>query len=67
MDVSPCNSLLYLRFLALVLSRTLNGSAEGKKIMEGLKGRRFLPAFLFYVAWVFDSWIERSEKSFTFA
>jgi hypothetical protein len=31
MDVPPCNSLLDLRFFALVLSRTLNGSPEGKK------------------------------------
>jgi hypothetical protein len=31
MDVSPCNSLLDLRFFALVLSRTLNGSSENKK------------------------------------
>jgi hypothetical protein len=31
MDVSPCNSLLDLRFLALVLSRTLNGSLEKNK------------------------------------
>jgi len=47
MDVSPCNSLLDLRFLALVLSRTLNGSSEGKRRIEELKGRQFLPAFLF--------------------
>ena len=31
MDVSPCNSLLDLRFLVLVLSTTLNGSSEDKK------------------------------------
>ena len=31
MDVSTCNSLLDLRFLALVLSRTLNGSSDHKK------------------------------------
>jgi len=30
MDVSPCNSLLDLRFDAQVLSKTLNGSSEGK-------------------------------------
>jgi hypothetical protein len=43
--------LLDLRFLALVLSRTLNGSAEGKKIIEGLKGpaiRRGLFLFLLH-------------------
>jgi hypothetical protein len=31
MDVPPCNPLLDLRFVALVLSRTLNGSAESKR------------------------------------
>ena len=31
MDVSPCNSLLDLRFVASVLSRTLNGSSDSKK------------------------------------
>jgi len=30
MDVSPCNPLLDLWFVVLVLSRTLNGSSEGK-------------------------------------
>ena len=39
MDVSPCNSLLNLWFVALVLSKTLNGSSEGKGINEELKGR----------------------------
>jgi len=34
MDVSSCNSLLDLRFLVLVLSRTLNGSLEGKRRIE---------------------------------
>ena len=38
MDVSPCNSLFDLRFLALVLSKTLNGSSEGKRKIEELKG-----------------------------
>ena len=46
MDVSPCNSLLDLWFVALVLSKTLNGSSEGKGINEELKGRQFLPAFI---------------------
>jgi len=31
MEVSPCNSLFDLRFLALVLSRTLNRSSNLKK------------------------------------
>jgi len=34
MDVSPCNSLLDLRFVASVLSRTLNGSSDGKKAVQ---------------------------------
>jgi hypothetical protein len=34
MDVSPCNSLLDLRFIALVLSKTLKGSSEAKKTNE---------------------------------
>jgi hypothetical protein len=38
MDVSPCNSLFDLRFLALVLSKTLNGSSEGKRKIEELEG-----------------------------
>ena len=38
MDVSPRNSLLDLRFFALVLSRTLNGSSEGRRKIEELKG-----------------------------
>lgn len=46
MDVSPCNSLLDLWFIALVLSRTLNGSSEGKGINKELKGRQYLPAFI---------------------
>jgi hypothetical protein len=46
MDVSSCNSLLDLWFVALVLSKTLNGSSEGKGINEELKGRQFLPAFI---------------------
>jgi len=50
MDVSPCNSLFDLRFLALVPSRTLNGSSKGKTKIEELKGRRFAPAFLFWCA-----------------
>jgi hypothetical protein len=37
MDVSTCNSLLDLRFFALVLSRTLNGSSEDKKQPKFLK------------------------------
>jgi hypothetical protein len=49
MDVSPCNSLLDLRFFALVLSRTLNGSSEGKKNNPNLPGFQrpvdFSPAF----------------------
>jgi hypothetical protein len=50
MDVSPCNSLLDLRFLALVLSRTLNGSSENRfkttQISHDFKRPvRFFPAF----------------------
>jgi len=50
MDVSPCNSLLDLWFVALVLSRTLNGSSGGKRTNEELKGRQFF-AGLFYSLW----------------
>jgi hypothetical protein len=50
MDVSPCNSLLDLWFIVLVLSKTLNGSSEGKKTREKLKGRQFF-AGLFYSFW----------------
>ena len=42
MDVSPRNSLFDLRFLALVLSKTLNGSSEGKRKIEELKGPAIL-------------------------
>ncbi|MGZ3615204.1 MAG: hypothetical protein ACXU9X_15065, partial [Thermodesulfobacteriota bacterium] len=45
MDVPPCNPLLDLRFVALVLSRTLNGSSEGKRINEESKGRQFCRPF----------------------
>ncbi len=45
MDVSPCNPLLNLRFVALVLSRTLNGSSGVKQINEELKGRQFCRPF----------------------
>jgi len=34
MDVSPCNPLLDLRFVVLVLSKTLNGSTESKDEMK---------------------------------
>jgi hypothetical protein len=47
MDVSPCNPLLDLRFVALVLSRTLNGSTESKRIDEKLKGRQGCRPFCF--------------------
>jgi hypothetical protein len=44
MDVSPCNPLLDLWFVALVLSKTLNGSLEGKrthpKFLKYFKGRQ---------------------------
>jgi len=58
MDVSPCNSLLNLWFVALVLSKTLNGSSEDKGINEELKGRQFLPAFIILFGEI---------KNFTFA
>jgi len=58
MDVSSCNSLLDLRFLALVLSRTLNGSAEGKKIIEGLKAPLSGGAFLFYVVRMLPTYLD---------
>ena len=46
MDVSPCNSLFDLRFLALVLSRTLNGSSKHKKDNQDFKRPvDFFPAF----------------------
>ena len=35
MDVPPCNPLLDLWFVAMVLSKTLNGSSEVKKV-EGI-------------------------------
>jgi hypothetical protein len=50
MDVSPCNSLLDLWFVALVPSKTLNGSSDSKKTNEELKGRQFF-AGLFYSLW----------------
>ena len=37
MDVPTCNSLFDLRFLAWVLSRTLNGSSEQKKDNQDFK------------------------------
>jgi len=44
MDVSPCNPLLDLWFVAMVLSKTLNGSSEGMKthsrFLEDFKGRQ---------------------------
>ena len=58
MDVSPCNSLLDLWFVMLVLSKTLNGSSEGKGTNEELKGRQFLPAFFILFGEI---------KNFTFA
>jgi hypothetical protein len=45
MDVPPCNPLLNLRFVALVLSRTLNGSSDVKQTNEELKRPAALPAF----------------------
>jgi len=57
MDVSPCNSLLDLRFFALVLSRTLNGSSENKKdkpfFLRLQKAGRLLSGLFFVVcqAW----------------
>jgi hypothetical protein len=57
MDVSPCNSLLDLWFIALVLSRTLNGSLEGKetsRTIRELKGRHFF-AGLFILFSPFDA------------
>ena len=58
MDVSPCNSLLDLRFLVLVLSRTLNGSSEGKRRIE----RPRYPAGPFFVsvAWTLSRVLTRS-------
>jgi len=47
MDVSPCNPLLDLWFVVLVLSKTLNGSSKGKWINEELKGRQFRRPFCF--------------------
>jgi hypothetical protein len=47
MDVSPCNSLLDLRFVALVLSRTLNGSSNSLKISKAGRyhaGLFFIPS-----------------------
>jgi hypothetical protein len=58
MDVSSCNSLLDLRFLALVLSRTLNGSAEGKKIIEGLKGLAIKRGLFVFVAWILPTYLD---------
>ncbi len=46
MDVPTCNSLFDLRFLAWVLSRTLNGSSEQKKDNRDFKRPvNFFPAF----------------------
>jgi len=47
MDVPPCNPLLDLWFVALVLSRTLNRSSERKCTNEELKRPVKSPAFLF--------------------
>jgi hypothetical protein len=44
MDVPPCNPLLDLWFVAMVLSKTLNGSSE---FIKDLRGRLFF-AGLFY-------------------
>ncbi len=51
MDVSPCNPLFDLWFVAMVLSRTLKGSSDGKRTNDEIlndfeAGRRF-PAFSF--------------------
>lgn len=46
MDVSPCNPLLNLRFVALVLSRTLNGSPDVKE--RRIERPAALPAFLLF-------------------
>jgi hypothetical protein len=58
MDVSPCNSLLDLRFLELVLSRTLNGSSEGKKNNPNFAGFQrpgdFSPAFSLFTYFDMD-------------
>ena len=51
MDVPPCNPLLHLWFVAMVLSKTLNGSSEDKKTIQNclgiLKAGRGSPAFFF--------------------
>lgn len=43
MDVPPCNALLNLWFVAMVLSKTLNGSSESKRnhldFFKDFKGR----------------------------
>jgi len=43
MDVPPCNPLLDLWFVAMVLSKTLNGSSEDKRnhseLFKDFKGR----------------------------
>jgi hypothetical protein len=66
MDVSPCNPLLDLWFVALVLSKTLNGSSEGKKthsrFLEDFKGRQ-IPFRPFLSLDIFDMDIVSSTNS----
>jgi len=52
MDVSPRNSLLDVRFFALVLSRTLNGSSEGRRKIEELKGPAIWRGLFVCVPWI---------------
>jgi hypothetical protein len=52
MDVSPCNPLLDLWFVALVLSKTLNGSSIGKEdnsnFLKTLKAGRLVSGLFFW-------------------
>ncbi len=46
MDVPPCNPLLDLRLVVLVLSRTLNGSTDSKEITKNQKAGSFAGLFV---------------------
>jgi len=52
-DVSPCNALLSVRFNALVLSRTLNGSLTVEKspvkLNKRFKSRRLGAGFILLI------------------
>ena len=66
MDVSPCNPLFDLWFVAMVLSRTLKGSSDGKKtndeIMNDFEAGRWFPAFFLFN--IFEKGIDINQYQF---